>query len=73
MIISSKVDEVMESKDLSLDQLIEKTGLTRMTLFNARKGSNVTLKTALAISEALEVPLEEIWSTEDSFANVLTQ
>lgn len=65
MIISSKVDEVMESKGLTLDQLIEKTGLPRMTVFNARKGANVTLRTALKISEALEVALEDIWSKEE--------
>jgi len=64
MEINSKVDEVMEAKGVTLDQLIEKSGLPRMTVFNARRGLNVTIKTAFKISEALGVSVDEIWSTE---------
>lgn len=64
MSIESKLDEVMAEKNFSVDQLIEKTGLPRMTIYNARKGANLTLKTALSISEALDVKLEDIWSRE---------
>lgn len=54
----------MEAKGITVDQLIERTGLPRMTIFNARKGSNVTLRTALKISEALDEKMENIWSIE---------
>lgn len=64
MEINSKIDEIMETKQVTVDQLIEKTGLPRMTIFNARTGANVTMKTALRISEALEVPLHDIWSVD---------
>lgn len=64
MSIESKLDETMEAKGITVDQLIEKTGLPRMTIFNARRGMNVTIKTALKISEALEVQMEEVWSIE---------
>jgi DNA-binding Xre family transcriptional regulator len=64
MIIESKIDEVLETKGISVDDLVNRTGLTRMTIFNARKGANVTLKTALIISEVLGVALESIWSSE---------
>jgi len=41
-----------------------------MTIFNARKGANVTLTTALKISEALEVSVEEIWLTDSTEQDV---
>lgn len=65
MNIESKLDAVIEAKGLSVDQLIEKTGLTRMTIFNARRGLNVTINTALKIAEALEVSMHDIWSSEN--------
>ncbi len=69
-IIESKIDEIMKAKDISLDELIKKTELPRMTIFNARKGANVTLTTALKISEALEVSVEEIWLTDSTEQDV---
>lgn len=65
-IIESKIDEIMKAKDISIDDLIKKTDLPRMTIFNARKGANVTLTTALKISEALDVTVEEIWLTDST-------
>jgi DNA-binding Xre family transcriptional regulator len=64
MNIESQIDAIMEAKGITVDQLIEKTGLPRMTIFNARSGKNVTLRTALKISEALDEKMESIWSIE---------
>jgi len=72
MLIVSKVDEVMKSKGLTVDQVLEKTGLSRMTFFNAKNASNVTIKTALLIASALEVSIDDIWTAEEENANVPT-
>jgi transcriptional regulator with XRE-family HTH domain len=64
MEITSKIDSVMEAKGFTLEQLLEKTSLPRMTLFNARRGKNVTIITAMKISEALETPINELWDSE---------
>jgi len=66
MEISSKINEILEAKGMGADELSEKTGLPRMTIFNARRGKNITIVTAMKISEALEVPVEEIWAPETS-------
>lgn len=58
------MSDIMESKNISWGQLIELTGLTRMTLYNASKGKGVTLTTAQAIAKALAEPIEKIWPTE---------
>jgi DNA-binding Xre family transcriptional regulator len=71
MILESKVDEVLQSRGVSVDTLVEKTGLTRMTIFNARRGASVKIETAIKIAEALEVKVEDIWQAEDNSANVL--
>lgn len=63
MEIESKLDIVMEEKEVSIETLIEKTNLPRMTIYNARQGKNVTMSTALKIAEALEVKLEDIWTS----------
>ena len=54
----------MEAKGITLEQLLEKTNLPRMTLFNARRGKNVTIITALKITEALDTPVDELWDSE---------
>lgn len=64
MEINSRINEVMVEKGVSTDELVEKTGLSRMTIFNASRGLNVTIKTAMKIAEVLSVPIEEIWSIE---------
>jgi DNA-binding Xre family transcriptional regulator len=64
MVIYSKINDVLKEKGVGVEELIEKTGLTRMTIYNVRQGRNVTILTALKISEALGVNLEDIWSTE---------
>ena len=65
MIITSQINAVLRSKNMSIEQLIEKTNLQRMTIFNARRGKNVTIATAIKIAEALEVPVESIWLLEE--------
>jgi DNA-binding Xre family transcriptional regulator len=64
MAIESKLDEIMQAKNVTVEELMDKTGLPRMTIFNARRGLNVTMLTALKIIEVLNVPLEDVWSLE---------
>lgn len=45
-------------------QLAFLTGLPRMTIFNARRGKNITLRTAQLIAGALGEPLESIWPNQ---------
>lgn len=66
MDIESKINEILLLKGISVEQLIERTGLPRMTIFNARRGKNVVISTAMKIAKALEVPLEQIWPIETS-------
>ena len=66
MILINKLDELLETKGVSSEDLSCSTGLTRMTIFNARKGSGVTLNTAILIAQALDVSIEDIWQTADT-------
>jgi DNA-binding Xre family transcriptional regulator len=66
MELEVKIDEIMEAKGITLDQLVERTGLPRMTIYNARKGLNVTLKNAMRIADALESKLEDVWGIASS-------
>jgi len=60
----NKIEAVMDAKNMSVDDLAEKTGLPRMTIYNARRGKNVTISTALKIVDALGVSLDEVWSSD---------
>lgn len=62
MVILNKIDEIMRKQGVSDADVAEATGLTRMTIGNARRGKSITLINALRISRALATPLEEIWS-----------
>lgn len=62
MVILNKIDEIMRKQGVSDVDVAEATGLTRMTIGNARRGKSITLINALRISRALATPLEEIWS-----------
>ncbi len=62
MEISSQLNTLLESKGMSADELAEKADIPRMTIYNARKGKNVTLTTAMKIVKALEVNVSDIWS-----------
>lgn len=53
----------MKQKGLTDVDVSESSGLPRMTIGNARRGNNVTLKTAFLISKALAEPLDKIWSS----------
>jgi transcriptional regulator with XRE-family HTH domain len=61
MEIISKIDELLREKRVSLDELTRLSGLTRMTIYNARQGDNVTIATALKIARVLDVPVDSIW------------
>ena len=65
MLIVSKLENIMESNQITLDQLSELTGLSRMTIYNAKRGRMIALPTAMMISKVLDIPLTEIWY-EDS-------
>jgi DNA-binding Xre family transcriptional regulator len=57
----NKIDEVMADKKVSIEDLIDRTSLPRMTIYNARKGRNITITTALKIAEALGTSVEDLW------------
>jgi transcriptional regulator with XRE-family HTH domain len=64
MSTGNQIEAVMDAKNMSVDDLAEKTGLPRMTIYNARRGKNVTISTALKIVDALGVTLDEVWSSD---------
>jgi transcriptional regulator with XRE-family HTH domain len=61
MEIKTKINEIMESKNISTVQLAELTGLTSMTIGNARRGKGINVKTAQKIARALNESIEKIW------------
>ena len=60
----NRISELMNLKGISDDQLCESTGLTRMTLWNAKQGKNVTLGTMKSIANALGESIVVIWPEE---------
>jgi lambda repressor-like predicted transcriptional regulator len=56
----------MREKGMTSAELSEQTGLTKMTISNARRGKNITIINARVIAKALASSIEEIWPTEDS-------
>lgn len=66
MVIQNKIDQIMREKGLSDSQLSEMSGLSRMTLFNARRGRKSTLPIVLSIAKALKEPVEKIWTIQES-------
>lgn len=64
MVILNKIDQIMREKGISETELSEKSGLSRMTIFNARRGRNSTLPVIIRISKALGEPFEKIWAVE---------
>lgn len=58
----NRLEGVMREKGVSTEDICFFTGLTYMTVFNARRGKNITLQTATLIAKALKVKsLDEIW------------
>ncbi len=69
MIFSNRLEARMREKGVSTEDICFLTGLTYMTVFNARKGKNITLHTAGLIAKALKVrSLDEIWAMEEEEA-----
>lgn len=62
MIIRNKIDLFMEEKALNDEQLAFMTSLTKMTIYNARMGKNITLSTAIKITEALGETLDSVFT-----------
>ena len=61
MVHENKIEQIMAQKEISDDQICEITGLTRMTLWNAKQGKNVTLETMKLIAGALNESIVTIW------------
>ena len=64
MILVSKLDELLQEKGMTAEQLADKADLPRMTIFNARRDKNITIINAFKIASILEVQVEQIWKTE---------
>ena len=60
----NKIEPLMRAKELTDDQLCEITGLSKMTLWNAKRGKNVTLETMKKISRALGESIFKVWPEE---------
>lgn len=58
----------MKKKGVSSTELSEQTGLTKMTISNARRGKNITILNAKVIAKALDSSIEEIWPPESEAA-----
>lgn len=65
MVMNNKLEQIMKDKGVSAADLSNMTGLTVMTIWNARQGKNITLKNARIISEALGEPIETIWPKDE--------
>lgn len=63
----TKLDEIMREKDITDGDMETITGLPRMTIFNARRGKNITMKNAQLIAQALKVSLDQIWPINQVF------
>lgn len=68
MVIKSKLEQIMKKKGVSSTELSEQTGLTKMTISNARRGKNITILNAKVIAKALDSSIEEIWPPESEAA-----
>ena len=55
----------MARNGISCKDLVEKTGLSRITVTNVRSGKNCTRSTAFAIASAIGVDVSEILEVEN--------
>lgn len=62
----NKMGAIMQEKQVSEDQLAYLADLTRMTVYNAKKGKNIMLGNAIKIAKALGEPVEKIWFFPES-------
>jgi DNA-binding Xre family transcriptional regulator len=66
MAVSNRLEAIMIEKQKSTWDICFLTGLTYLTVLNARKGKNVTLQTARLIANALDVnTLDDIWPLKE--------
>jgi transcriptional regulator with XRE-family HTH domain len=65
MSLLNRIDQVMEDKGITDREICLHTGLTLMTVYNARKGKNVTLETADLIAKALGETLDGLFYREE--------
>jgi DNA-binding XRE family transcriptional regulator len=59
--IECKLKEIMKMQRVYGIKLAEKTGLRRETISMIANGKKCNLETALLISEALDITVNEIW------------
>ena len=63
--LTNQVKELRAQKEISQGKLAEMVGVTRQTIISLEKGSYVpSLLLAMRISEALETPIEIIFTRE---------
>lgn len=65
MVMNNKLEQIMKDKDITSADLSKLTGLTVMTISNARRGKGITLASAQMISEVLGESIETIWPTKN--------
>jgi len=66
MKFNSRLEVIMQEKRMSIHDICFLTGLTYLTVLNARKGKNITLQTASLIAKALKVQsLDDIWPLKE--------
>ena len=66
MKFNSRLEVIMQEKRMSIHDICFLTGLTYLTVLNARKGKNTTLQTASLIAKALKVQsLDDIWPLKE--------
>ena len=64
--VGARIRELRNHKDMSLEELAERSGVSKTPLSKLERGkSNVTLKTLARVANALEVSVAAIMDIED--------
>lgn len=56
-----KIREMREQKGITQDELSEKSGITRATLWRLESGEVTTTKTLMKIADALDVSVSDLF------------
>lgn len=60
-----RIQQLAKQRKMTMVQLAEKIGIDRVNLYNSIKG-NPTLSRLQAIADALDVPVTELFATDDT-------
>ena len=64
-----RLDEILADREMTLNALCLKAGLTRATFSNAkRRGNQLRLVTIEQVCEALDMPLFEFFMTDEDWS-----